>query len=215
MRDRRAESTSGESEAVHEAEADPTGTEVALDDCDLCQVAFGVGDRLAVSYGRLFEEGLRDNLVGDEADHAGLDSPAPVDPEAVDADGTDPHRVLDPLRHLGARNLLDPAAALQHELGPEALELRQQQRVGLVAGGQRAQMVESVPERRVQGCEHQRVLGADPGCDGVPDHAVDVAVFGDVVGVLVVRAEGDPRGSELHDQGQERPQIPGHRSLPR
>ena len=70
-----------------------------------------------------------------------------------------------------------------------------------------------MPERRVQRCEHERVFGSDPGRDGVPGHAVDVAVLGDVVGVLVVSAEGDPRRAEFLDQGQQRLQVPGHRGL--
>ena len=74
-------------------------------------------------------------------------------------------------------------------------------------------MIESVPERGVQRSEHECVFRGDPGSDGVPDHAVDVAVLGDVVGVLVVSAEGDPRRSEFLDQGQQRLQVPGHRGL--
>ena len=123
--DRGAQCAALETEAAHEAEADPPRAEVTLDDRDLRQVARRVGDGLAVANCRRLDERLGDDLVGDEPDHARLGLVAPADPEALRGDGADPHRVLDPLGHLGARDLANGQAPFEHQLGPEALEVGQ------------------------------------------------------------------------------------------
>ena len=87
-------------------EADPAGPEVALDHRDLGEVAFGVGDCEAVDDGGLLDERLGHDLVGDDPDHA-RGTAVPGDREMVGRDGADPDRVLDPLGHLGPRDLLD------------------------------------------------------------------------------------------------------------
>ena len=53
--------------------------------------------------------------------------------------------MLDPLRHRGPLDLADGQAALQHELRLEALEVGEQEQVGLIAGRDRAEVREPVP----------------------------------------------------------------------
>ena len=60
---------------------------------------------------------------------------------------------------------------------------------------------------------HERVLGRDAGADRVAHHPVDVAVLGDVLGVAVVGAEGDPARAELVHERQQRLQVARHRGL--
>ena len=108
--------------------------------------------------------------------------------------------MLHPLRNLGPRDLADRPPRLEHGLGLEAHEVRQDEQVGLVTGCDRAHAPQAMPDGRVPGCEHDRVLGCDARGDRLPHHAVDVAVRGDVLGVAVVGAERDVGGSELGDE---------------
>ena len=61
-------------------------------------------------------------------------------------------------------------------------------------------MVELMPEGGIQRRKHERVFGGDPRRDGVSNHPVDVAVLGNIVRILVVRAEGESRRPELLDE---------------
>ena len=49
--------------------------------------------------------------------------------------------------HVRARDLGDRRARLQDDVGDETLEVGEEQQVGLVAGRDRAEVVEPVPER--------------------------------------------------------------------
>ena len=92
---------------------------------------------------------------------------------------------------------------LQHALGDERLEVGQDQDVGLVAGRDRAEVIEPVVRGRVMGRHRERVLGRDAERDCVANHRVDVAVFGDVLRLAVVGAERDPvRAELLHEREQ-------------
>ena len=97
--------------------------------------------------------------------------------------------------------------------GTKRLEVREQQQVGLIAGSDRAEMAQSVPLRRVEGGEQQRVLRRDPVRDGGAHHRVDVPLVGDVLGIAVVGAERHPPGPELGDERQQRVEVPRHRRL--
>ena len=64
----------------------------------------------------------------------------------------------------------------------------------------------------MRGHEHG-VLGRDTCRNRLADHPVDVARVGDVLGIAIVRAEGDaPRAVLLH-QRQQRVQVARHRRL--
>ena len=93
-------------EPADEAEADPAGAEVALDDGDLREVPLGVRDDLAVASRRLFDERLGDDLVGHDADHA---HPAArgTQREVARRGRRGADGVLDPLRHRGTLDLAD------------------------------------------------------------------------------------------------------------
>ena len=188
------------------------GAQVPLDDRDLEEVARRVGDGLAVLDGELVLERLGDDLALDEADHAAGAS-LPLDAEVVDGDRLDVHGGLDPLGHRDARDLLHRLAGLEDELGLEALEVGQEQDVGLVAGRDRAELREAVPEARVERGHDERVLGRRSLRDRLAHHRVDVAVLGDVLGLAVVRAEREPVRPELLDQRQERGEVARGRGL--
>ena len=125
----------------------------------------------------------------------------------------EPHGLAHPLGHLGPRDVLDRAAALEHELRCERLEVGEQQEIGDVAWGDRPVAVEPVPLRGVEGRHHDRVCRLDARGDRGAHHAVDVAVVGDVLRVAVVRAERDATRAVLGDEGQQRVQVARHRGL--
>ena len=188
------------------------GAEVPLDHGDLREVALRIGDRLAAALLRLVDERLRDDLPGHEADHARR-AAAPRDPEHLRPERADPHRVPNPVGHRRARDLLDRLAALQHELRHEALEVAEQQQVGLAPGRDRAEMVEPVVVRGVVRRHHERVLGRDAELDRVAHHRVDVPVLGDVLRLAVVGAERDAVRPVLGDERQQRAQVARRRRL--
>ena len=103
--------------------------------------------------------------------------------------------------------------ALQHDLGNEALEVGQHEQVGVVAGRDRAEVREAVPERGAERRADERVLGRDAERDRVAHHRVDVAVVGDVLRLAVVGAERDPRRPVLGEQRQQRLQVARGRAL--
>ena len=92
---------------------------------------------------------------------------------------------------------VDGAARLEHRSRLEGLEVVEHDEIGLVAGRDRAEVVEAVPGGRVQRGEDERVLGRDSRRDGLPHHLVQVTGVGDVLGVAVVRAERHARRAEL------------------
>ena len=157
-------------------------------------------------------ERLGQDLIGDHPDHARL-AALPGNREVAGGDVPHAHRVLDPLGHLHALDLAERKAALEHGVRHEALEVGQQEQVGLIAGCDRAQVREAVPGGRVEGRHHERILGRDPGGDGVAHHRVDVAVLGDVLGLAVVGAEGDPAGAVLPGKRKQGVQVPRSRGL--
>jgi hypothetical protein len=121
--------------------------------------------------------------------------------------------VLHPLRHVRARDLLHRSPRLEHELGLEPLEVGEEEHVGLVAGGDRAEVREPVPRRGVQGRDDEGVLRRDPGGDGLAHHRVDVPLLRDVLRLAVVRAERDPMRAVLAQERKERVQVPRGRRL--
>ena len=157
------------------------------------------------------DERLGHDLVRDESD--GAHASTGRDREVLARDRRDPHRLPHPLRHVRPLDLADRTAALQHEVGTEALQIREHEQIGLVAGSDRAEVAQSVPECRVQRREHDSVLGSDPGLDRLTHHAVDVSVVDDVVGIAVVRAERHQRRPELLGERDERVQVARHRGL--
>ena len=66
------------------------------------------------------------------------------------AERADAHRVPHPVGHVGARDLGDRPARLEHDVRDEALQVGEEQQVGLVAGRDRAEVGEPVPERRAE-----------------------------------------------------------------
>ena len=70
VRDRRGERAALQAGAGDEAEPDPAGREVALDDGDLGEVGVGARDGVAVDDDGLAVERLRHDLILDQADRA-------------------------------------------------------------------------------------------------------------------------------------------------
>ena len=98
-------------------------------------------------------EGLGQDLAGDQADH-------PRRPALPGNRGTAPgrgrRRASCSCTHSGtcARGIsATRRARLQDDVGHEALEIGEEEQVGLVAGRDRAEVGEPVPERRVERCE--------------------------------------------------------------
>ena len=210
VRHGRRERPSLQTGAAHEAEADPARPEVTFDHGDLREIPGRVGDRGPVHCGRLLCERLSDDLIRHEPDHSCLPA-APGNPQIALANRLVADGMLDPLGHVGLRDLLDRSSPLQRELGLEALEIRQEQEVGLVAGGDCAEMPEPVPARGIDRGKHDGIFGRDAGGNRLTHHAVDVAVLGDVLRVAVVRAERDAVGSELLHQRQQGVKVARHR----
>ncbi len=102
----------------------------------------------------------------------------------------------------------DRRTVLQHQFRHEALEVGQDEQVGAVAGRDRAETLQPVPQRGIERRADQRVLRRDPVRDRVPHHPVDVAVVGDVLRLSVVGAERDPPGAVFGEQRQERLEVP-------
>ena len=202
VRDRLRERPGLQPGAADEPDAHAAGAEMPLEHGDLRQVALGVGDDLAVDDGRLLDERLGDDLVGDDPDHAGA-AALPRDAEAVRADRSDADGVADPVRHLVARRGLDVPAGLEHELRLEPLQVGDDEHVGLVAGRERPEIAEPVPGRAVQRGHDERILGRDAARDRLAHHAVDVALGHDVLGLAVVGAEREAVRPELGDQREQ------------
>jgi len=198
---------------AHEPEPDSSRAQVALHDSELRQVAFRVGERLTGALRRLLDEGIGDDLARHEPDHACV-AAVPRDAELLGAERADPHGVPHPFRHLGERDLLYRTPVLEHELGFEALEVRQHEHVGLVAGSERAEVPEPMPGGRIERRHHDCILGRDPGLDGAAHHRVDVPFRCDVLRLSVVRAERDPSRPELTDERQQGVEVARTGSLP-
>src|SRR6185436_16303504 len=103
------ERASLEPEAAHEADSDPAGAEMALEDGQLGQVAGGVRDDQAVGDGRLLGEGLRDDLARNDADDPDLPAPG-GDREALAVEAADPNGVPHPVRHVRPLDRFERAA---------------------------------------------------------------------------------------------------------
>ena len=165
-----------------------------------------VGQGEAACRRELFDEGGGDDLAGHEADDARAASP-PRHAEVVVRDGVEVDRPPNPFGHLHVGDLADRPAREQHEVGHERLEVGQDQDIRAVAGGDRAEVVEPVVERRAERGHDKRVLGWDPECNGVPDDRVDVPVVRDLLRLAVVGAEGDARRPVLERERRERAQV--------
>ena len=156
---------------------------------------------------RLVLERVGDDLVGDDPDHA--HRRRPVRGSATARRPTWPMRTVWRTQSGTSGRGTSPIRRpdLSTSSGSNALEVGEQQQVGLVAGRDRAVLAQAVPERRVERREHERVLGRDPGRDRAPHHRVDVPLVGDVLGLAVVGAERHPRRAELGDERQQRVEV--------
>ena len=210
--DRRGERAAPEARAGDEAEADPARREVPLDDGDLGEARLGVCDRLAVHDDRLALERLRHDLILDQPDRADRGA-VRRNREIGCGDGLHPHRLAYPLGHCHRGHVLDRQAALEHDVGREADEVGQQEEIRLVAGGNRAEVVEPVPLGGVERGQQKGVLGRDAGGNRLAHHPVDVTVLGDVLGVAVVGAERHPAGPVLEHERKQRLKVARHRRL--
>ena len=150
-----------QAEAAHEAEPHAPGAVVALDDGDLREVATRIRYRVAVDDRRLLDELLRDDLVLDETDHPRSTS-APRDAEVAGRDRLHANRVLHPLGHVRLRDVLDGSARLEHGARLEGLEVVEHDEIGLVAGRDRAEVVEAVPEAGFSEASTSASSGATP-----------------------------------------------------
>ena len=122
VRDRGRERAVRQPRSRDEAEPDPPGREVPLDDGDLGEAGIGAGDGVAVDDDRLPLERLRHDLVLDQADRADRGS-VRGDLEVGCRDRLHPHGLAHPLGHGRRRHIFDRAAVLEHELGREAHEV--------------------------------------------------------------------------------------------
>ena len=98
VRHRRGERAALEPRAGDEAEPDPAGREVPLDDGDLGEAGVGVGDRVAVDDDRLALERLRHDLILDQPDRADRGA-VRRDREVGGGDRLHPHGLAHPLGH--------------------------------------------------------------------------------------------------------------------
>ena len=88
--------------------------------------------------------------------------PVPRDAEHLGAERADPHRVAHPVRHLRARGSPPPdRPRLSTISGTKRSRSGRSEQVGLVAGRDRAEVREPVPERRAERRADERVLGRD------------------------------------------------------
>ena len=123
VRDRRGERAALEPEAPDEAEPDPARAEVPLDDGDLREVSLRIRERFAGVRRDRLDERVRDDLAGDDPDHARLASRST-------GCGTSPARrrrsgrCAAPSRAPSRAGSRRRAARLQHRLRNEALRDR-------------------------------------------------------------------------------------------
>ena len=183
-----------------------------FDHCDLCQVARGVCEGLAGTMARLVDERVGDDLARHDADHARA-AAAPRHAEHLRAEGADPNGMAYPVGHFGLGDLRRRPSALQHGVGHERLEIGEDEEIGAVARGDRAEVLQAVPGRGAVRCADERVFGRDSERDGVAHHRVDVAVVRDVLRLAVVGAERDPPRPVFGKQRQKRLQVAGSRAL--
>ena len=142
--------------------ARPARAEVPLDHGDLREVALGVGDRLAGAVRRAPPRASRSR-----SGRARSRSRVPARRSTGCGSTSGRARRCAPC---GAPSPGRPAcgisatgrAGLQHEVRDEALQVGQEEQVGLVARRDRAEVVEAVPERRVERRADERVLGGMP-----------------------------------------------------
>ena len=88
--------------------------------------------------------------------------PPPGDREVAGRDRLHVHRPLHPLGHVRLGDVVDGTARLEHRPRLEGLEVVEHDEIGLVAGRDRAEVVEAVPGCRVQRGEDERVLRRYP-----------------------------------------------------
>ena len=201
-------------EPERNAEADPARGEVPLDDRDLDEVAPGVGDRVAVDDERLARRGTRSRPGP---------STRPIARAAPPSTGSRSRPRSTGLMRTVWRTHSGTSARGTSSIGRPRLSTSsgtKRLEVGRARGDRRRSpgatapwRSEPVPLRRVEGRHHDRVGRLDAGGDRVAHHAVDVAVVGDVLGVAVVGAEGDPTRAVLGDERQQRLQVARHRRL--
>ena len=105
-------------------------------------------------------------------------------------------------------------AALVDLLDLEGLEVVDDDKVTQIAGGDSAPVVQQeIPGGVVTGHLHSGD-GVCAQSDGPLDDIVDVTLFQQIAGVLVVGAEHAPLGILVAQQGEQRIQVPGGGALP-
>src|SRR5204862_478732 len=98
VRDRGGESAAFEAESAHEADADPAGAEMPLEDGDL-------GEPRGV---RRLDERLGDDLAGDDADHAGCARRGQIESSGPRLRAAEPSRMRS---HMPARRRSRPSSS--------------------------------------------------------------------------------------------------------
>ena len=112
------------------------------------------------------------------------------------------------------RAISPPASFLEDELGLEALEVGQEQDVGLVAGRERAELREAVAEAGLSVAMTSASSGATPWATASRTIELTCPSSAMCSGLAVVGAEGEPVRPELLDERQERGEVARGRGLP-
>ena len=214
MRDGRSERAALQARARDEAEPDPAGREVPLDDRDLREIALRVGDRAPVDTAA---RATSDSVTTWSAIRpiARALAAGPGDREVARRRAALMRTVCRTQSGISTRgHVLDRRPRFSTVVRREAHEVREDEQVGLSSPGAIAPCrAKPVPQRGMERRHQQSVLGRDPGGDRLPHHPVDVAVVRDVLRVAVVGAERDPARAELLRRAAGGAQVARHRRL--
>ena len=161
---------------------------------------------------------------GDLAVHHADDAPGPLFGKVLGGEGGHMEGLVGPLHQVGLdlRGGEVPDLAVVHHqdallvdlLNVEGTEVVDDDEVRQIAGGDAAPVVQQeVPGGVVAGHLHGGD-GVGPQGDGPLDDVVDVALFQQVVGVLVVGAEHAAVGVLAAEEGHQGVQVPGGGALP-
>ena len=194
-----------EAEPPDETQADSSAGLVAFDDGDLRDVPSGVGRGEAARDARILQDGPREDLSGDDLDHA--DPPgADRNEKAVDGEIRDAHRAPGgengpPLFPHGPAVRRRETAALVDGADAESLEVRNDGEIGQTAGGDGPAVGEAHVEGGVDRGHPDGRDRIDSRRDGPPEVFVHMPAVEQVVDVLVVGNEEEAGGRLRRDQG--------------
>ena len=178
---------------------------MAFDDGDLRDVPSGVGRGEAARDARILQDGPREDLSGDDLDHA--DPPgADRNEKAVDGEIRDAHRAPGgengpPLFPHGPAVRRRETAALVDGADAESLEVRNDGEIGQTAGGDGPAVGEAHVEGGVDRGHPDGRDRIDSRRDGPPEVFVHMPAVEQVVDVLVVGNEEEAGGRLRRDQG--------------